>query len=192
MHQDVRLADIALERRFVFPIARADVVEWLIAHREVIALASVMAVAAVLRFWALDAKAIHHDESLHAQFTYYLFNGQGYRHDPLMHGPFLFHSGTAIYFLFGDGDYTARVLPALFGTILVGMPYFLRKADRLEGGAVCRRAPHILADAALLQPLLPQRHLHRRLDFRHRHLRLALPERPAAALPVHHGGAARP
>ena len=102
-------------------------IDWLGTHREVIALTALMAVAAGLRLWALDAKALHHDESLHAQFTWYLFNGDGYRHDPLMHGPFLFHAGATVFFLFGDNDFTARLLPALFGTALVGMPYFLRR-----------------------------------------------------------------
>lgn len=121
------MADIALERGLTLPQARVRAIEWVMAHREVVALVSLMAVAAALRFWGLDAKALHHDESLHAQFTWYLYNGSGYKHDPLMHGPFLFHSGAVIYFLFGASDYTTRILPALFGTALVGMPYLLRK-----------------------------------------------------------------
>ena len=86
-----------------------------------------MAIAAGLRFWDLGTMALHHDESLHTQYTWYLYEGRGYQHNPLMHGPFLFHSGALVYFLFGDSEMTARFLPALFGTILVGMPYLLRK-----------------------------------------------------------------
>src|SRR3989304_10435314 len=103
------MADVALDQGFALPKVRLQVVEWVVAHKEVVALASLMAVAAALRFWDLDAKALHHDESLHAQFTWYLFNGDGYRHDPLMHGPFQFHAGAAVYFLFGENDYTIRV-----------------------------------------------------------------------------------
>ncbi len=86
-----------------------------------------MTLAAVLRLWDLGARALHHDESLHAEFAWYLYQGRGYVHDPLMHGPFQFHAVAAIYFLFGATDFTARLLPAMFGTILVGMPYLLRR-----------------------------------------------------------------
>jgi hypothetical protein len=50
-------------------------------------------VSAVLtRFWDLGSRALHHDESLHAWFSYNYAIGKGYQHDPLMHGPFLFTS----------------------------------------------------------------------------------------------------
>ncbi len=68
--------------------------DYALAHVEVVALLSIMAVAAVLRFWGLGHMALHHDESLHAEFSYYLYNGHGYKHDPLMHGPFLFHANA--------------------------------------------------------------------------------------------------
>jgi uncharacterized protein (TIGR03663 family) len=55
-----------------------------------------------------------------------LYAGKGYQHDPLMHGPFLFHLTALIYFLFGDNDFTARVSTALLGTILVILPYWFR------------------------------------------------------------------
>jgi predicted membrane-bound mannosyltransferase/sugar lactone lactonase YvrE len=86
-----------------------------------------MLVALVMRLWNLGDMALHHDESLHATYSWYLYEGRGYEHNPLMHGPFLFHSAAAVFFLFGDSDMTARLLPALFGTVLVGMPYLLRK-----------------------------------------------------------------
>jgi uncharacterized protein (TIGR03663 family) len=121
------VADVTLEPGWALPKVRLQVVEWVMAHREVVALASIMAVAAVLRFWDLDAKALHHDESLHAIYTWYLYEGRGYTHDPLMHGPFLFQAGALVFMLFGDTDYSTRILPALFGTVLVGMPYLLRK-----------------------------------------------------------------
>ena len=47
-------------------------------------------------------------------------------HDPLMHGPFLFHFGALIYLLFGDTDATARYGAAFFGVLMVGMPWLLR------------------------------------------------------------------
>src|SRR5262249_13102569 len=57
---------------------------------------------AILRFWGLGDKPLHHDESLHAYFGLQLmhnleswsscFNtGACYHYDPLTHGPFQFH-----------------------------------------------------------------------------------------------------
>lgn len=90
-------------------------------------------VAAILsRFWNLGAKALHHDESLHAYYSWVYETGGGYRHDPLMHGPFLFHANALVYLLFGDSDASSRYMPALFGVVLVGLPYLLR-SPRLLG-----------------------------------------------------------
>ena len=84
-------------------------------------------IALVMRLWALDTRAFAHDESLHAIYSWYLATGQGYEHNPMMHGPLQFF-GTALNFLiFGDSDFTVRLLPALFGTALVALPYFLRR-----------------------------------------------------------------
>ncbi len=110
-----------------WPRLRVQAVEWVLANRELVAVLCLMALAAALRLWGVDAKALHHDESLHAQYSWYLYDGAGYKHDPLMHGPFLFHAGAAIFFLFGDTDFTIRLLPALFGTAMVGLPYLLRR-----------------------------------------------------------------
>lgn len=83
--------------------------------------------AAALRFWELDLRPIHHDESLHAYYSWKLFTGQGYQHDPMMHGPFQFFGTSLVYHLLGDSDYTSRVMPAFFGTVLVGLPFLLRR-----------------------------------------------------------------
>jgi len=85
-----------------------------------------LVVAFLLRFTDLGARALHHDESLHATYSWYLATGKGYTHDPLMHGPFLFHITALIYLLFGASDATSRFAPALFGTALVLVPFLLR------------------------------------------------------------------
>jgi uncharacterized protein (TIGR03663 family) len=87
----------------------------------------IFVLAVVSRFWDLGARAMSHDESLHALYSYYLYNGSGYIHNPMMHGPFLFHANALIYFLFGDNDYTARIVPALFGVFMVMSPLLLRR-----------------------------------------------------------------
>ncbi|HUG14912.1 MAG TPA: flippase activity-associated protein Agl23 [Thermomicrobiales bacterium] len=87
----------------------------------------VLAVLAIItRFWDLSSRAQHHDESLHAYFSWLYIAGDGYNHDPLMHGPTLFHANALAYTLFGDNDYTSRVWPALLGVALVLLPVLLR------------------------------------------------------------------
>ncbi len=86
-----------------------------------------IAVGAALRFWDLGARAFHHDESLHAQYAWYLFRDGTYDHNPMMHGPFQFFGTAFNFLLFGVSDYTARILPAFAGTALIGLPFFLRR-----------------------------------------------------------------
>ena len=88
---------------------------------------AIMVLAAVSRFWDLGARALHHDESLHAYYSYRLFTGGGYIHDPLLHGTFIYHFNALVYFLFGANDASARFAPAFLGTLTVGLPYFLKR-----------------------------------------------------------------
>ncbi len=91
-------------------------------------------IAIVSRFYALGDRVMSHDESLHTQFSYQFYNGDGFNHTPLMHGPFLFHITALSYWLFGDNDMTARIPVAIFGVILVLVPYFLRNWIGRVGG----------------------------------------------------------
>src|SRR5687767_6272543 len=72
---------------------------------------AVFAAAFALRFWDLGTRALHHDESIHSQWSWNLLN---YEHSPIFHGPFYYHVQGAIFFLFGSSDYTSRMAPALF------------------------------------------------------------------------------
>ncbi|PDW04546.1 flippase activity-associated protein Agl23 [Candidatus Viridilinea mediisalina] len=83
--------------------------------------------ALIAHLWALGDRALHHDETLHASYSWFLFVGRGYIHDPLLHGPLLYYLGALGYFLFGDNDFTARLMPALAGTALTLLPYLLRR-----------------------------------------------------------------
>lgn len=83
--------------------------------------------AAVSRFWDLGSRALHHDESLHAYYSWVFAEGsQPYVHHPLMHGPFLFHMNALVYLLFGASDATSRFAPALAGVAIVALPWLLR------------------------------------------------------------------
>lgn len=85
------------------------------------------ALALLTRLWGLGDRALHHDETLHAAYSWRLYMDQGFLHDPLLHGPFLYHIVALFYFLFGDNDYTARLSVALFGSVLVVLPYLIRR-----------------------------------------------------------------
>ncbi|KPJ54268.1 MAG: hypothetical protein AMJ37_00720 [Dehalococcoidia bacterium DG_18] len=94
---------------------------------EIALYALLIVIALVMRLWELGARAIHYDEVLHLVYSWNFAQGQGYSHDPMMHGPFQFHGNALIFFLFGDSDFTARLLPVIFGTALVALPFFLRR-----------------------------------------------------------------
>ncbi len=87
---------------------------------------SLIALALMTRLWGLGMRVQSHDESLHTKFSWNLYVGQGFQHTPLMHGPFLFHATALSYFLFGDNDFTARLVVALIGVAIVAFPYLLR------------------------------------------------------------------
>ena len=85
-----------------------------------------LAAAAALRLWDLGSRAMHHDESLHAYYSYNLSSGVGYEHHPMMHGPFQMEATAGLFFALGDSDYTARLLYALAGIVLVALPFLFR------------------------------------------------------------------
>lgn len=111
----------------------------------------VILLGAILRFWDLGAKPLHHDESLHAYFSLNLLHNlqnwgwcvglnnppagySCYHYDPLLHGPFQFHAIALVYQISqwlgapdnGVNTTTVRIMAALLGTVLVGLPFFLR------------------------------------------------------------------
>ncbi len=106
----------------------------------------IVVVGALLRFWGLGDKPLHHDESLHAYFSLQLLHNMQdwvscfrgattcYHYDPLLHGPFQFHFIALVYQISawvqapdqGVNTTTVRILAATLGTAMIGLPYFLR------------------------------------------------------------------
>lgn len=84
-------------------------------------------IALVSRLYGLGDRVVSHDESLHTQYSYQYYNGEGYQHSPLMHGPTLFHATAVAYWLFGVSDFSSRLPVALLGVLLVSSPYLLRR-----------------------------------------------------------------
>jgi uncharacterized protein (TIGR03663 family) len=84
-------------------------------------------IAALTRLWDLGYRTQHHDESIHTTFSWKFATGETpYVHNPLSHGPFLFHANALIYDLFGANDTTSRLLPAVAGIAIVMTPWLLR------------------------------------------------------------------
>ncbi len=107
-----------------------------------------MFIGLVLRFWDLGYKALHHDESLHAFYSWRLYDGEGYIHDPMMHGPLLFELNALVYLLFGPSEFTARMVPALFGVAVIGMPFLLRH-ELGRAGAIAASLLFVVSPAFL-------------------------------------------
>ena len=108
--------------------------------------------AIVTRFWDLGAKALHHDESLHAYYSWVYETGGGYRHDPLMHGPLLFHLNALVYLLVGATNASSRYAPALTGVFVVWLPYLLRGPRHLgRWGALAASFLFLISPTILYQ-----------------------------------------
>lgn len=92
-------------------------------------------VAALLRFCALGSQPLHEREAGLALDVWRFSTGgaasiRGF-------SPLLFHGTTLLYALFGASDYAARVIPALAGTAMVGLPYLLRPYLGRSAALIC-------------------------------------------------------
>ncbi len=87
----------------------------------------ILVLAVFTRFYDLDYRALHHDEGVHAYYSWRLFNGDGYEQEPWKHGPFMFFMQAAAFWIFGDSNQTVRLSTAFFGVVVCLMPLALRK-----------------------------------------------------------------
>ncbi len=115
---------VATERRTFLetPLVSIVSIDW-----ERVLLVTLILLAVVTRLWDLGYRAYNHDESIHTDWSWNLYTGRGYQHNPIYHGPFLYHVTALSFFLFGDNDVTGRLPNVLFGIVLVSLPYFFRK-----------------------------------------------------------------
>lgn len=102
---------------------------WLIASL------SILAVAALVRLYALDLKPLHHDEGVNGFFLTTLYREGVYHYDPTnYHGPTLYYFALAITklkaLLFGESGLSTvavRLVPAFFGIATVWLALQLRR-----------------------------------------------------------------
>jgi uncharacterized protein (TIGR03663 family) len=82
-----------------------------------------------LRWYGLDDRALHHDESLHAMWGKYFIDNPDirfYKYDPMLHGPLLYNVLFFVYFSLGDSIWSARFPVALMGTVSIVLPLLFR------------------------------------------------------------------
>jgi uncharacterized protein (TIGR03663 family) len=95
--------------------------------REIAFYVALAIIALIMRVWQLGDRAVHYDECIHLGCAWNICsNPFGWCLDAWTHGHFQF-IGTALFFRFGQSDFTARILPVIFGTLIVILPYFLRR-----------------------------------------------------------------
>ena len=87
--------------------------------------------AFVFRFALLDLKLFHHDEAIHAWFSFDLLTKGAWEYDPSYHGPFLYYVTAGMFSLFGPSDFVGRLLPALFGFALIPLVYAIYRIGYL-------------------------------------------------------------
>ena len=93
---------------------------------ELLIYAVLIATSSFLRLFRLDERAMHHDESLHAFYSWQLSDSLDFIHNPMMHGPLQMELTAGVFVLLGDSDFTARLLYAVTGILLVMMPILFR------------------------------------------------------------------
>jgi uncharacterized protein (TIGR03663 family) len=82
--------------------------------------------AFLLRLFELERRVFHHDEAAVGFFTYKLFSQGVYSYNPAFHGPLLYYATAAVYRVLGDGVWSSRLLPAIFGVMLIPLVFALR------------------------------------------------------------------
>ena len=103
---------------------------WL--KRIVIVFASV---GLLTRLINLGSRPLHHDESLDAWFSLRFLEGTYGGYDPVYHGPLRFYLVAGLFWLLGESDITARLLPAISGVFIVCIPWIWRKHLGFVGAA---------------------------------------------------------
>lgn len=114
---------------------------------EVLLFAVIMLIAVATRYYNLGARVMSHDESLHTYYSYLLYKGQGYQHNPMMHGPLQFHLIALTYFMLGASDFTARIPAATFSILAIAAIWLWRRYLGRAGAIVA-------AIMALISPFL--------------------------------------
>jgi len=115
---------------------------------EVLIFAGIILLAVISRFYNLGERVMSHDESLHTFYSWTYSQGQGWQHNPMMHGPLQFHLIALTYFIFGASDFTARTPAAIFSILAIIAIWqwrrYLGRAGALVAGTLALISPFLL------------------------------------------------
>ncbi|MBQ6502832.1 MAG: glycosyltransferase family 39 protein [Flexilinea sp.] len=116
---------------------------------EKLILAVIILLAILSRFILIGSRVMSHDEINHVTPAYSLYQGNGYAHNPVTHGPFQFHMLALSYFLLGDSDFSSRVPAAAFSLaavifVLYAFRRYLGRVGALLVGLFFLVSPYIL------------------------------------------------
>lgn len=127
---------------------------------ELLAFVFVVVLSVLAHLYGLERMALHHDESIHAWMSWKFITGNGgfscfggrsaptYCYEPTYHGPALYIFTFLSYFLFGDGDWQARLPQAIAGIGMVASVWMLRpylgKYGTLIAAALLAFSPSLL------------------------------------------------
>lgn len=116
---------------------------------QTVLIAVILIVTVLSRFYILGERVMSHDEVNHVVPSFSLYEGRGYAHDPVTHGPMQFHLLALSYFLFGDNDFSSRIPSALFSIatvtcVLFLFPRYLGRVGALLAGLFFMISPYML------------------------------------------------
>ena len=112
---------------------------------ETLLIAIILVLAVVSRFYDLGLRVMSHDEVNHVVPSFDLYQGRGYRHDPVTHGPLQFHLVAFSYFLFGDNDFSSRIPAALFSIAAIVFVLFAYRRYLGRTGALIAAALFLIS-----------------------------------------------
>ncbi len=89
---------------------------------------SLLLLAAALRLAWLGHRPLHHDESIHAYYSWRILTvgPSDYRYDPVYHGPALYYLTALCQGLLRPTDFSSRLLAAVTGLGLIALAWPLR------------------------------------------------------------------
>jgi sugar lactone lactonase YvrE len=116
---------------------------------ELVFVTFILIVTVLSRLIGLGWRVMSHDEVNHVVPSHSFYQGSGYSHDPVTHGPLQFHLVAASYYLFGDTDFTSRIPAALFSIatvafVLIAWRRYLGRTGALLAGFFFMISPFIL------------------------------------------------
>ncbi len=97
------------------------------AKRTMLAAILIAGVALALRLWQLAERPFQYDEGQVAYFSWVLSETGDYHYQPVLHGPLTYYLNALSFLIGGAADFTARLPSALAGTLLVVLPFGIRR-----------------------------------------------------------------